>query len=298
MPGKAAKAGSFLFPTIIGREGTDLIAVKELRMCPTWYALAAGLLVGQTPEITTLDSTGWTQVQTSTPTRTWTQSGVWTPSTGWTWHNAVETSSDNVGNDKSATNRTILSRFSDRLSGLFGSRQSNASQPVARHNSGWQSTGWHDEGDAPLPVITSRSPSGRVTTEEPPLLEAAGAQPSTAASAPAGDIKAASFAPAPERNDSDKAVKIRSALLGKIGHAEDYSWIIGQIEISNGAHVVHYAAPNSHDHFGGKMILNGEVDLSHVMSGDLVAVHGSVIPGRMVSLYRVQAINVIGQGGK
>jgi hypothetical protein len=268
-------------------------------MCPTLCSLAAGLLVGQTPEITPIDSTGWTQIQSSTQTRTWTQSGAWTPSTGWTWHNAVETGGDQVGNDKPGGNRTILARFSERVNSLFGSRQPNASQPNVRQTSGWQSTGWQEEGNTPLPVINSRSYIGRVTTEEPPLLgTAASAPPIVITSQPSADIKAASFTPPSVRMSQEDSSRIRPALLSKIGHAEDFSWIVGQIEIANDAYIVHYAAPTSHDHFGGKMILHGDVDLSRVANGDLVAVQGSVIPGRMVSLYRVQAINVIDQGRK
>ena len=108
------------------------------------------------------------------------------------------------------------------------------------------------------------------------------------------EIKAASFEPAALQDaPSNNSAKIRAALLSKIGHAEDYSWIIGQVEVVNGAHVVHYAAPASRDRFGGHMILNGELDLSRLNNGDLVTVHGSVIPGQTVNLYRVHAVDVI-----
>jgi hypothetical protein len=266
-------------------------------VCPSLCALAAGLLVGQTQDITIYNAepvqpsckhcaasanAGWTQVQTSTQTRTWSQTGVWTPAGGWTWH----ASSDNVGEE-----RPFLARVSDRLNGLFGSRPESAGHAISRPSTGWQSTSWHDE-DAS--VVSSepadhfqRLPVGHVTTNEPPLLEVA-SQPVTA------DIKAASFEPAPIAGTAfNKAGTIQPALLSKIGHAEDYSWLIGQVEIANGAHVVHYAAPASHDHFGGRMVLNGEVDLSRFKNGDLVAVHGGVIPGHAVSLYRVQSVELI-----
>jgi hypothetical protein len=265
----------------------------------TLCALAAGLLVGQTPEIPTVDGNGWTQVQSSTQTRTWTQSGVWTPSTGWTWHDTVETGSAVVGDKKPGGAKTVLSRFSDRLSGLFASRQANAGQANAGPTSGWQSTGWHEEAGPRLPVITSRSSGGRFTTDEPPLFEGATSEPKAVIPSQSSvAIKTAFFAPSPEEKKSDQNGNIRTALLSKIGHADDYSWIIGQIEIANDARVVHYAAPGSHDHFGGQMILHGEVDLTRIKSGDLVAVHGSVIPERMVNLYRVQSISVIDLGRK
>ncbi len=153
-------------------------------------ALAAGLLVGQTADVPAADS-GWTWVQSSTQTRTWTQSGTWTPATGWTWHNAVES-----GGDKRGEDTTFMLRVSDRLSGLFGSRQARPTQAHPAAKAGWQSTGWQEVDSAPLPVISARSPFGRVTTEEPPLLEARAAKPPTV-STPISQIKAASFVPAP-----------------------------------------------------------------------------------------------------
>lgn len=265
-------------------------------MYQTLSALATGLLLGQAPQTTTVDaevaqpackhcaaaatSSGWTTV--STQTRTWSQTGTWTPATGWTWHNTVETSGNQRGD-----NRTVLSRVSDRLSGIFGSRQPNNPQPMQTQS--W-STGWHEDGDAALPIISSQSPVGHVTTEEPPLLEATAALPKAETPRQSDGIKAAAFTPTPPVTNP---ATIRPALLSKLGHAEDYSWIIGQIEITSGARVVHYAAPAGHDHFGGQMILNGEVDLSPFTSGDLVMVHGSVIPGRGGNLYRVKAISAI-----
>ena len=276
-------------------------------MCPSLCALAAGLIVGQVQDVTTFNAepvqpackhcaastnTGWTQVQTSTQTRTWSQTGVWTPTTGWTWHNSSEVS---------AEDRPLLSRVSERLNGLFGNRQDTPGDKARGQTSGRQSTGWHEEDAQPfsglstVPVISSDHPQrlavGRVTTNEPPLLEVA-ARPEAAA------IKTTSFEPALVVSAADASGKIRPALLSKIGHAEDYSWLIGQVEVANGAHLVHYAAPTSHDRFGGHMILNGDVDLSRFQSGDLVTVHGGVIPGQTGSLYRVQSVDLINRAGK
>ena len=250
-------------------------------MFQTLSALAAGLLLSQAPQTppiaaeATQPTSGWTTV--STQSRTWTKTGTWNSATGWTWHETVETSSTPGGDS-----HPFLSRVSDRLSGIFGSHPSTTARGVATQ----APADWHDEGDPGLASL--ESPAVRITTEEPPLLEASAAAPKAQAPLQNEKIKPVAFAPSPTNS-----AKIRPALLGKLGHAEDYSWIIGQIEIAGGARVVHYAAPSGHDRFGGQMILSGEVDLNPFAGGDLVVVHGGVIPGRAVNLYRVKAISAV-----
>jgi hypothetical protein len=297
---------------------------EELTVDQTLCALAAGLLLGQAQDVTIVPpepvqpkcncaasaKTGWTQTQTSTQSRTWTQTGTWTPSTGWTWSNSVKDGTED---------RSFVSRFTDRVSSLFGSKQETTRQTTGWQTTGWQTTGWvdvdpqDDEHESPIqassgPVASAisplriaeqhyprRMPSGIITSNEPPLLEVTANQP-TPASAQA--IKPASFQPAQAPVIAALAAKSQVQAKTNYGHEDDYSWISGPIDIVNGAHVLQYATPGTADRFGGHMILSGDPDLSQLEKGDLVKIHGSVVPGRTISIYRVRSIEIVERAAK
>ncbi len=139
----------------------------------------------------------------------------------------------------------------------------------------------------------------KVTLNEPPLLEVSAeptlVQPALKQSAPTlahagqpANIKAASFQP-PAATIS----KIDPKLADKMGHEDDYSWITGQLEAVNGAFILHYAPADVVDRFGGRMVLNGNVDMSNFKNGDLVTVHGNVLEGRNMSIYRIESIDAV-----
>ena len=150
-------------------------------MGQTLCALAAGLLMGQAQEISTIQTapvqpackncaaaaaanSGWTPVQSST--QTWSQTGTWTPTTGWTWRNsssngaATEFSAfrprfpdqnPNFKVQSSPDNPSFLTRISDRVGTLFGPKQA-----IVNTGAGWQTVDAHA--------------SSMASTMEPPLL--------------------------------------------------------------------------------------------------------------------------------
>jgi hypothetical protein len=89
--------------------------------------------------------------------------------------------------------------------------------------------------------------------------------------------------------------KISPDLISKVGHAEDYAWITGQIRIENGVHVLHYATPETVDRFNGHVVLQSSgQDLRNVPEGAYVCVRGSV--GQQTAgntTYRVQALDIL-----
>ncbi len=136
--------------------------------------------------------------------------------------------------------------------------------------------------------------TSKVTTSEPPLLEVASVPLQIQAPEPA-NVNPASFLPgrveiiAQTMNNGP----IHADMVNKIGHQDDYSWLTGQVEVVNGTYIVHYATPSTNDRFGGRMILNGDMDLSPLRNGDLITAHGTVHQGRTISLYRVEAVELI-----
>ena len=61
--------------------------------------------------------------------------------------------------------------------------------------------------------------------------------------------------------------KISPDLLNKVGHAEDFTWITGQVRIENGTHVLHYATPDTVDRYNGHVVLTSDKDLRNVPEG-------------------------------
>jgi hypothetical protein len=88
--------------------------------------------------------------------------------------------------------------------------------------------------------------------------------------------------------------KISPDLLSKVGHADDFTWITGQIRIENGVHVLHYATPETVDRYSGHVVLTSDKDLRNVPEGAYVCVRGNVAAtSGSVTTYRVQALDIL-----
>jgi len=189
--------------------------------------------------------------------------------------------------------RPVLSRISDRLSDLFGRRKSSqASYGFPTSTRGEEDAPIYQSSTASGPYHLQKMPNIQASVNEPPLLEVS-TEPTAAPTAESANINPVSFQPKKSLVATEDQGKIKAHLLGKVGNEQDYSRITGQIEIVNGAYMVHYAIPGNTDRFGGRMILNGSLDLTGFQNGDLVTVHGSVLEGRTISLYRADTIEMV-----
>lgn len=87
----------------------------------------------------------------------------------------------------------------------------------------------------------------------------------------------------------------------KIGKAEDYSWITGQlfyVHTDGGRWVLRYTTVDQVDRFGGSVVLAPVTEMRNFREGDLVCAHGDILDeGRPTSLggalYRTQFVNMI-----
>ena len=92
---------------------------------------------------------------------------------------------------------------------------------------------------------------------------------------------------------ASRASRISPELITKVGHAEDYSWITGQIRIENGQHVIHYAPPEVVDRFNGSLVLTSDRDLRAYPDGSHVCVRGQIAQNGRTTTFRVQNIDVL-----
>jgi hypothetical protein len=60
-------------------------------------------------------------------------------------------------------------------------------------------------------------------------------------------------------------------------HAEDYSWLSGQLQRSRKGWRLRYASVDQVDVYGGSVTLRDESRLSGMNDGDLVRVHGRLL---------------------
>lgn len=95
---------------------------------------------------------------------------------------------------------------------------------------------------------------------------------------------------------------VRKEFVNKIGAAEDYSWITGQlfyIHADGGRWVLRYAGVDQEDKYGGSVVLKPATDMKNFREGDLVSVNGEVLTDARASkhlggpLYRVNTITMI-----
>ncbi len=286
--------------------------------------LTAGLLLGQSPEVSHVTSTSQGQGSCSCSssnggfqrTRTWSWSSQ--SSSGWT-------------EDRNWTDdRPILGKIQERLSNLFGrdgdgtgTTRSGGEVRTTRHGDSQVIQGGQ------VPVIHNVGPGkndypqrmpSRVSQNEPPLLDAPAVSSATAPAAapsapgsavvPAGQavlgkptVSPAGFQPVTIQSAPSKPLPaqvsqasgvIRPELVNKIGHEQDYNWITGQLHIENGSPLLYYATPQTVDRFGGRVVLSSNLDLSNFRSGDLVSVHGNIVESESpITLYHATEIDLL-----
>jgi hypothetical protein len=88
----------------------------------------------------------------------------------------------------------------------------------------------------------------------------------------------------------------------KIGAADDYSWITGQlfyVHVDGGTWVLRYAAVDQEDKYGGSVVLAAAVDMKNYREGDLVSVTGEILSDNRATRhlggpkYRAETISMI-----
>jgi hypothetical protein len=128
------------------------------------------------------------------------------------------------------------------------------------------------------PVLRIPSQAG-----EPPLANIARASELEAASMPALQPVSASRTVqvvnrpiATIEFQAPESVSLTPELLQHAGHANDYSWITGQLHRIGEQWLIVYAADESNDLFGGRLALNTSVNMARFNVGDLVHVRGQV----------------------
>jgi hypothetical protein len=76
------------------------------------------------------------------------------------------------------------------------------------------------------------------------------------------------------------AIEVSKPNENKVGAAEDYSWITGQlfyVHAAGGFWVLRYAAVGQVDRYGGSVVLAPGVEMKNFREGDVVCVHGQVL---------------------
>jgi hypothetical protein len=96
--------------------------------------------------------------------------------------------------------------------------------------------------------------------------------------------------------------QIKKEFQRKVGHDEDYTCVVGQLQrvhVAGGLWVVRYAGIDEEDRFGGSVVLAPAVSLKDVREGDLVRVHGEVLSEGRASkhlggpLYRALTVELL-----
>ena len=102
-------------------------------------------------------------------------------------------------------------------------------------------------------------------------------------------IVAASYDSKPQMNPQPEQVNasgLKQEYVYHIGHAEDFSWVTGQlfyIHAGKGLWVVRYATVDTEDQYGGSIILAPVVNMKNFREGDLVSVQGEILNGQRAS---------------
>ncbi len=97
-------------------------------------------------------------------------------------------------------------------------------------------------------------------------------------------------------------VVVKKDFVDSIGHADDYSWVTGQlfyVHAGGGMWVLRYAGVDEVDGYGGSVVLTTAVSMRNFRDGDLVSVTGEVLKdGRATKylggpLYRATSVNMV-----
>ena len=118
-------------------------------------------------------------------------------------------------------------------------------------------------------------------------------------------VVSATYMPKPQRIPEPEPVistDLRTEYVYHIGHADDYSWVTGQlyyIHTGKGLWVVRYATVDTEDKYGGSVVLAPAVNMKNFREGDLVSVQGDVLnegrPSRNLGgpFYRAEHVELI-----
>jgi hypothetical protein len=130
-------------------------------------------------------------------------------------------------------------------------------------------------------------------TAEPPRAPVT--EPAPAPAAEPSAVNPASFKQA--------VPAVKKEFQDKIGCAEDYKWITGQLcyvhTADGGVWVLRYAGVDQNDRYGGSVVLAPGVEMKNYREGDLVCVEGEILQDRQTpghlggALYRVSTISMI-----
>jgi hypothetical protein len=126
---------------------------------------------------------------------------------------------------------------------------------------------------------------------------------------PANDGPQLTTAEPPRVDESIKPVsavqvkeEVKKDFQSKVGHADDYSWITGQlffVHADGGVWVLRYSSVSEEDRFGGSAVLAPAVNMKNYREGDLVSVSGEVLDQGRASrhlggcLFRASSIDLI-----
>ena len=146
---------------------------------------------------------------------------------------------------------------------------------------------------APVKIVTPVSspsiPVNAPTAPSLPVNSSMIATPNSSVSQVSMNVPATTVTPLPSRPS-----KISPDLINKVGHADDFTWITGQVRIENGVHVLHYATPDTVDRYNGHVALTSDKDLRNIPEGAYVCVRGNVAQSTSsVTTYRVQALDIL-----
>ncbi len=139
-------------------------------------------------------------------------------------------------------------------------------------------------------------PSGQIIYQQAPVIKPV---PQPAAPTTSEPPRATGIQPVSAENIN---LTVRKEFANKIGAAEDYSWITGQlfyIHADGGRWVLRYAGVDQEDKYGGSVVLKPATDMKNFREGDLVSVNGEVLTDARASkhlggpLYRVNSISMI-----
>jgi hypothetical protein len=91
-------------------------------------------------------------------------------------------------------------------------------------------------------------------------------------------------------NQPRPAMEIKKEYLDKVGHADDYSWLTGElfyihIHVDQGLWVVRYAPVDREDRYGGSVVLAPVTSMAGFREGDLVTIHGEILNQGRASRY-------------
>jgi hypothetical protein len=200
--------------------------------------------------------------------------------------------------------------FFSRVRNFFGGRKKDesiemqappvvTSEPPVEQKQGMRLFQRLPKDNTPAPVVDQSAPAplppAAVKIVTPTDYKSTTSAPAAAtqipAAAPLSPVKNAVVATAPV--NANRPNKLSPDLISKVGHADDYSWITGQIRIENGVHVLYYATPEVIDRFNGSVVLHSSTDLRSIPEGAHVCARGSVSQSGGVNIYRVQAIDVL-----